>query len=85
MYAFEPETKRQTTLRVLQDEPNPTKVVRAPSTSKQMVAFSLKNGSWYTTLWWSEVFYKIRLCWHLDNTSCHNYLAPNVFDSENQE
>ena len=38
IYAYEPESKQQSTVWVFQDEPNPTKVVRARSTSKQMVA-----------------------------------------------
>ena len=38
IYACEPETKQQSTVWVFQDEPNPTKVVRGRSTSKQMVA-----------------------------------------------
>ena len=29
IYAYEPETKQQSTVQVFQDEPNPTKVVRA--------------------------------------------------------
>ena len=45
IYAYEPETKQQSTVWVFQDEPNPTKVVRARSTSKQMVAcFFGKTG-----------------------------------------
>jgi len=38
IYAYEPETKQQSTVWVFEDEPNPTKVVRGRSTSKQMVA-----------------------------------------------
>lgn len=38
IYAYEPETKQQSTVWVFQSESNPTKVVRARSTSKQMVA-----------------------------------------------
>ena len=45
IYAYEPETKQQFTVWVFQDEPNPTKVVRGRSTSKQMVAcFFGKTG-----------------------------------------
>ena len=38
IYAYEPETKQQSTVRVFEDEPNPTKVVREGSTSKQIIA-----------------------------------------------
>ena len=45
IYAYEPETKQQSTVWVFEDEPNPTKVVRGRSTSKQMVAcFFGKTG-----------------------------------------
>lgn len=45
IYAYEPESKQQSTVWLFQDEPNPTKVVRARSTSKQTVAcFFGKNG-----------------------------------------
>ena len=36
--AYEPESKQQSTVWVFQDEPNPTKVARTRSTSKQMIA-----------------------------------------------
>ena len=38
IYAYELESKQQLTVWVLQDEPNPTKVPRVQSTSKQMIA-----------------------------------------------
>ncbi|GBP05920.1 Dynein heavy chain 7, axonemal [Eumeta japonica] len=38
IYAYDPETKHQSTVWVFQDEPNPTKMIRAKSTLKQMVA-----------------------------------------------
>ena len=38
MYAYEPESKQQSTVWMFEDEPNPIKVFRARSTSKQMVA-----------------------------------------------
>ena len=76
IYAYEPERKQQSTVWVFQDEPNPTKVVRARSTSKQMVAcFFGKTGhvatvpleerrtvnsEWYTTICLPEVFGQIR-------------------------
>ncbi|CAK9815952.1 Histone-lysine N-methyltransferase SETMAR [Anthophora plagiata] len=76
IYAYEPESKQQSTVWVFQDEPNPTKVVRARSTSKQMVAcFFGKSGhvatvplenrrtvnsEWYTTICLPEVFREIR-------------------------
>ena len=37
IYAYKPESKQQSTVWVFQDEPNPTKVARAQSTSKQMI------------------------------------------------
>ncbi|EFN60885.1 Histone-lysine N-methyltransferase SETMAR, partial [Camponotus floridanus] len=66
IYAYEPETKQQSTVWVFQNKPNPTKVVRAQSTSKQMLTcFFGKTGhvatvplekrrtvnsEWYTTI-----------------------------------
>ena len=41
--AYEPEGKYQSTIRVLPGKPHPTKVVRAPSTSIQMVACFLEK------------------------------------------
>lgn len=76
IYAYEPESKQQSTVWVFQGEPNPTKVVRARSTSKQMVAcFFGKTGhvatvpleqrrtvnsEWYTTICLPKVFGEIR-------------------------
>lgn len=76
IYAYEPESKQQSTVWVFQDEPNPTKVVRARSTSKQMIAcFFGKTGhvatvpleqrrtvnsEWYTTICLPVVFQEIR-------------------------
>lgn len=76
IYAYEPETKQQSTVWVFQDELKPTKVARARSTSKQMVAcffgksglvatVPLKerktvNSEWYTTICLPEVFEEIR-------------------------
>ena len=72
IYAYEPESKQQSTVWVFQDEPNPTKVARARSTSKQMIAcFFGKTGhvaivpleqrrtvnsEWYTTICLPVVF-----------------------------
>ena len=39
IYTYEPESKQQSTVWVLQDEPNPTKVSRTRSTSKQIIAY----------------------------------------------
>ena len=66
IYVYEPEIKQQSTVWVFQDEPNPTKVARTRSTSKQMIAcFFVKigqvaivpleqrrtvNSEWYTTI-----------------------------------
>ena len=45
IYAYEPESKQQSTSWVFQDESNPTKVDRVRSTSKQMIAsFFRKTG-----------------------------------------
>lgn len=76
IYAYEPETKQQSTVWVFQDEPNPTKVRRARSTSKQMVACffgktghvatvplqerKTVNSEWYTTICLPEIFGEIR-------------------------
>lgn len=76
IYAYEPETEQQLTVWVFQDEPNPTKVVRGRSTSKQMVAcfFGITghvatvaleqrrtvNSEWYTTICLPEVFGEVR-------------------------
>ncbi|XP_055316153.1 histone-lysine N-methyltransferase SETMAR-like [Sitodiplosis mosellana] len=76
IYAYEPETKQQSTVWVFQDEPNPTKVVRGRSTSKQMIAcfFGINghvatvplqerrtvNSEWYTTICLPTVFGEIR-------------------------
>lgn len=76
IYAYEPETKQQSTVWVFQDEPNPTKVIRARSTSKQMIAcfFGITghvatvpleqrrtvNSEWYTTICLPEVLGEIR-------------------------
>jgi len=37
IYAYDPESKQQTIVCVFQGEPNPTKIIRARSSSKQMV------------------------------------------------
>ena len=76
IYAYEPESKKQSTVWVFQDKPNPTKVVRVQSTSKQMIAcFFGKtshvatvplvqrrtvNHEWYITICLPEVFGEIR-------------------------
>ena len=45
IYAYEPETKRQSAVCIFEDVPNRTKIVRERSTSKQMVAsFFGKTG-----------------------------------------
>ncbi|GFS79745.1 uncharacterized protein NPIL_406641 [Nephila pilipes] len=76
IYAYEPETKQQSTEWVFQDEAKPTKVVRGRSTSKQMIAcfFGINghvatvaleqrrtvNSEWYTTICLPEVIGEIR-------------------------
>ncbi|GFY59252.1 putative mariner transposase [Trichonephila inaurata madagascariensis] len=75
-YAYEPETKQQSIVWVFQNEPNPTKVVRTRSISKQMVAcfFSITgheatvalqqrrmvNSEWHTTICLPKFIRKIR-------------------------
>ena len=77
IYAYEPESKQQSTLWVFQDEPNPTKVDRTRSTSKQMIAYFFGktghvaivpleqrrtvNSEWYTTIFLPVVFQEISL------------------------
>ncbi|GFS96965.1 uncharacterized protein NPIL_468521, partial [Nephila pilipes] len=76
IYAYEPETKQQSTVWVFQVEAKPTKVVRGRSTSKQMIAcfFGINghvatvaleqrrtvNSEWYTTICLPEVIGEIR-------------------------
>ena len=76
IYAYEPESKQQLTIWVFQDEPNPIKVARSRSASKQMIAcFFGKTGhvasvlpeqcrtvnsKWYTTICLLVVLQEIR-------------------------
>lgn len=76
IYAYDPETKQQSTVWMFQDEAKPTKVIRSRSTSKQMVAcfFGMSghiatvplverktvNSEWYTTTCLPKVFGEIR-------------------------
>lgn len=76
LYAYESETEQQSTEWAFQDEPNPTKVLRSRSNSKQMVAtfFGIMghiatipleecktvNSEWYTTICLPDVIGKIR-------------------------
>ena len=76
IYAYEPESKQQSTVWVFQDEPNPTKVPSTRCTSKQMIScFFWKTGhvtivrleqrrtvnsEWYTTIFLPVVFQEIR-------------------------
>ena len=74
IYAYERESKQQSTVWVFQDEPNPKKVAGARSTSKQMIAGFWKNSTfaivpleqrttiysvWYTTICLPVVFQEI--------------------------
>ncbi|GFU02603.1 cilia- and flagella-associated protein 298, partial [Nephila pilipes] len=77
IYAYEPETKQQSTVWVFQDEAKPTKVVRGRSTSKQMIAcfFGINghvatvaleqrrtvNSEWYTTICLPEKMVKLHV------------------------
>lgn len=76
IYAYDPDSKQQSTVWVFQDEPKPTKVVRSRSTSKKMVAtFVAKSGhvatieledrrtvtaEWYTTVCLPQVIAELR-------------------------
>lgn len=76
IYAYDPETKQQSTVWVFPDEANPTKVTRARSTSKQMVSCffgktghvatlplveqKTVNADWYTTICLPEVIGEVR-------------------------
>lgn len=76
IYAYDPDSKQQSTVWVFQDEPKPTKVVRSRSTSKKMVAtFVAKTGhvatialedrrtvnaEWYTTVCLPQVVAELR-------------------------
>lgn len=76
IYAFEPESKRQSAQWVFPTEPNPVKVKRVRSVGKKMIAsFFSKSGSvanipledrktvtadWYTTICLPKVFEKVR-------------------------
>lgn len=72
IYSYDPETKQQSTVWVFEDEPPPTKVTRAKSVSKQMVAIFFRrsgpvaaiplverktvNAEWYCTICLPKVF-----------------------------
>ena len=76
IYGYEPERKQQSTVWVFEDKPNPTKVFRGGSPSKQMVVcffdktghvanVSLEhrttvNSEWYTIIAMPKVFAEIR-------------------------
>lgn len=75
IYAYDPETKQQSTVWVFDDEPPPTKVVRSKSMDKQMVAVFFRrtgiiavipvpkgktvNAQWYTGVCLPQVFEKL--------------------------
>ena len=89
-YAYEPESKQQSTVWVFQDEQSPTKVVRARRSSKQMVACFFRktghvatvplvqrrtiNSEWYTIICLPEVFGKVR------KTNCRRRI---IFQQDN--
>ena len=76
IYVYESESKQQSTVLVFQDKPNPTKVVSARSSSKQMIPCFFEetghiaivplepsrtvNSEWYTTIGLPVVFQEIR-------------------------
>ena len=88
IYAYEPESRQQSTVWVLQDEPNPSKVARALSTSKQMIACFFRkighvaivllekcravNSEWYTTICLSVVFQEIRKTYRRSLITLHH-------------
>ena len=85
--AYKPESKQQSTVWVFQDEPNPTKVTRARSTSKQMIACFLKleqrrivNSEWYTTICLPIVFTRNQENQppKTDNSSPRQCKLPNI-------
>ena len=66
IYSYHPETKQQSTVRVFEDEPPPTKVVRSRSVAKRMVAVffrrqgvvaavPLEKGRTVTASWYTEI------------------------------
>ena len=88
IYAYEPESRQQSTVWVLQDEPNPSKVARTLSTSKQMIACLFRkighlvivplekcravNSEWYTTICLSVVFQEIRKTYRRSLITLHH-------------
>ena len=76
IYPYEPESKQHSTVMVFQNEPNPTKVARVISASKQMITFfcgkaghvaivpleqrRAVNSEWYTTICLLVAFQEIR-------------------------
>lgn len=89
---YEPESKRQSTVWMFDDEPPPTKVVRSRSTKKQMVAvFFTKCGhwtavpleagrtvtaEWYTTICLPAVFEQLQEKRRLRGVLVHHDNAP---------
>ena len=90
IYAYELESKQQSTVWAFQDEPNPTKVIYTRSTSKQMfVCFSGNTG--HVAILPLEqrrrrIFQEIRKTnrrrrntLHHDNASCHTSAQTTAF------
>lgn len=89
---YEPESKQQSTVWMFDNEPPPTKVVRAKSTKKQMVAVfftisghvmtvPLEEGrtvtaEWYTTVCLPEVFKQLQEKRRLHGVLLHHDNAP---------
>ena len=88
IYAYESESKQESFVWVFQDKPNPTKVVRACSTSKQMIdCFFGKpahvaivpleqrrtvNSEWYITICLPIAFQEIRKSNRLRRITLHH-------------
>lgn len=101
IYSYEPETKQQSTVWVFQGEPNPTKVVRERSTSKQMVAcfFGITghiatipvverrtvNSTWYTTIALPEVIGRLRIINRRRQIILHHDNASSHTSAETME
>jgi len=101
IYAYEPETKQQSTVWMFEGEDNPTKVARTKSTSKKMVAtfFGISghiatipvegrrtvNSEWYTTVCLPEVFSRIRKINRRRRIILHHDNASSHTSSETTE
>ena len=94
IYAYEPESKQQSTVRVFQDEPNPIKVARVQmiacffgkSGHVAIVLVEQRNSERYTTICLPVVFQEIkktnrrrRITLHHDNVSSHTSAQTTAY------